>query len=294
MNPSRFALLLALSLPLAAEIGTSARSQIDELTGAKGTYTTDEDVYRVTFPRTDVKVTIEGRSMHPFLGLTSWAAFTPDSHGGLMVMGDLVLFEDEVNAAMSVALENGLEVTALHNHFFFESPRVMFMHIGGMGTADKLAAAVRGALDAVKGVRARNAQPRSQFGGPAVSEMNSITAAAIDSILGVKGQANAGMYKAAIGRKAQMHGKTVGNQMGVNTWAAFAGTDENAFVDGDLAMTEGELQPVLKALRQAGINVVAIHNHMTHEEPQYVFLHYWGKGNAASLAKGLRKALDTQ
>ena len=294
MNPSRFALLLALSLPLAAEIGTSARSRIDELTGAKGTYTADEDVYRVTFPRTDVKVTIEGRSMHPFLGLTSWAAFTPDSHGGLMVMGDLVLFEDEVNAAMSVALENGLEVTALHNHFFFESPRVMFMHIGGMGTADKLAAAVRGALDAVKGVRGTSAQPRSQFGGPAVSEMNSITAAAIDSILGVKGQANAGMYKAQIGRKARMHGKTVGNQMGVNTWAAFAGTDENAFVDGDFAMTEGELQPVLKALRQAGINVVAIHNHMTHEEPQYVFLHYWGKGNAASLAKGLRKALDTQ
>ena len=118
------------------------------MTGAKGAYTADEDVYRVTFPRADVKVTVEGRPMHPFMGLTSWAAFTPDAHGGLMVMGDLVLFEDEVNAVMSAALESGLEVTALHNHFFFESPRVMFMHIGGMGTAEKLAAAVRGALDA--------------------------------------------------------------------------------------------------------------------------------------------------
>lgn len=163
-----------------------------------------------------------------------------------------------------------------------------------MGTAEKLAAAVKNALDQVKLVRGKNAQPGSQFGGAAVPETNSISAVAIDAILGVKGQANAGMYKAQIGRKAQMHGKTVGNQMGVNTWAAFAGTDENAFVAGDFAMTEGELQTVLKALRQAGINVVAIHNHMTHEEPQYVFLHYWGKGNAAALARGLRKALDTQ
>ncbi len=291
---SRLALMMFVTLPLAAEIGLPERSKIDELTGAKGAYTADEDVYRVTFPRTDVKVTVEGRPMHPFMGLTSWAAFTPDAHGGLMVMGDLVLFEDEVNAVMSAALEGGLEVTALHNHFFFESPRVMFMHIGGMGTAEKLAGAVRKALDQVKVIRGAKAQPGAQFAGAAVPEASSITAAAIDAILGVKGQANAGMYKAQIGRKAQMHGKTVGNQMGVNTWAAFAGSDENAFVDGDFAMTEGELQPVLKALRQAGINIVAIHNHMTHEEPQYVFLHYWGKGNAATLARGLRKALDTQ
>ena len=125
--------------------------------------------------------------MHPFLGLTSWAAFTPDAHGGLMVMGDLVLFEDEVNPVMSAALDNGLEVTALHNHFFFESPRVMFMHIGGSGTADKLAAAVRTAMDKVKEIRSANAQPSSRFSGPTVPETNSITAAPIDGILGVKG-----------------------------------------------------------------------------------------------------------
>jgi hypothetical protein len=102
------------------------------------------------------------------------------------------------------------------------------------------------------------------------------------------------MYKVAIGRQATMHGKKVGNQMGVNTWAAFAGTDEAAFADGDFAMLESELQAVLKALRKAGINIVAIHNHMTEEEPQYVFLHYWGKGPAAALARGLKSALDTQ
>jgi hypothetical protein len=232
--------------------------------------------------------------MHPFMGLTSWAAFTPHSGTELMVMGDLVLFEDEVNPVMSAALDNGLEVTALHNHFFFDSPRVMFMHIGGSGTAERLATAVGRAMDKVKEVRKASPQPAAKFSGPTIPENNSITASAIDGILGVEGQVNAGMYKAAIGRKATMHGKNVGNQMGVNTWAAFAGTDEAAFVDGDFAMLESELQPVLKALRKASINIVAIHNHMTNEEPQYMFLHYWGKGEAAALARGLKSALDTQ
>ncbi len=288
-------LFVLLSLPLAGAISEAERLKIDQATGAKGSYTAEEDVYRVTFPRSDVKVAVEGRSMHPFLGLTSWAAFTPGRHHGeMMVMGDLVLFEDEVNPVMSAALDNGLEVTALHNHFFFDSPRVMFMHIGGSGTAERLGVAVRRAMDKVKEIRTAAAQPGAKFSGPVVPETNSISGGAIDSILGVKGQMNAGMYKAAIGRKASMHGKSVGNQMGVNTWAAFAGTDEAAFVDGDFAMLRDEVQPVLKALRKAGINIVAIHNHMTHEEPQYIFLHYWGKDRASALAKGLKSALDTQ
>jgi hypothetical protein len=278
----------------AAAIPQAQRETIDRVTGVKGAYTAEEDVYRVNFPRTDVKVSVEGRAMHPFLGLTSWAAFTPHSATELMVMGDLVLFEDEVNPVMSAALDNGLEVTALHNHFFFESPRVMFMHIGASGTAERLAAAVARAMEKMKDVRKAAPQPAAKFAGAPVADTNSITGSAIDGILGVKGQMNAGMYKASIGRKATMHGKTVGNQMGVNTWAAFAGTDDAAFVDGDFAMLESELQPVLKALRKAGINIVAIHNHMTNEEPQYVFLHYWGKGPAATLAKGLKSALDTQ
>ncbi len=286
--------LLLLSALLAAEIPTSTRNTIDQLTAVKGSYTAGEDVYRVTFPRTDVKVTIEDRAMHPFLGLTSWAAFTPNAGNGLIVMGDLVLFEDEVNPVMSVALENGLEVTALHNHFFYESPRVMFMHIGGTGSAESLAKAVRKALDKVREIRIANPQPVSRFAGTAIPDTSSIPAEAIDKILGVKGQTSAGMYKAVIGRQATMHGSTVGNQMGVNTWAAFAGSEESALVDGDFAMTANEILPVLKALRAAGIHIVAIHNHMTHENPQYVFLHYWGKGNAISLAKALRSAMDTQ
>lgn len=288
------AALVVFGSPSAAAVSEEQRNRIDQLTGAKGTYTAGEDVYRVNFPRTDVKVTVEGRAMHPFLGLTSWAAFTPHSAAELMVMGDLVLLEDEVNAAMSAALDNGLEVTALHNHFFFDSPRVMFMHIGGHGSAEKLATAVARSMEKVREIRKASPQPAAKFASAPVPDTNSITAAVIDNILGVKGQTNAGMYKVSIGRKAVMHGKPVSNQMGVNTWAAFAGSDDNSFVDGDFAMLETELQPVLRALRNAKINIVAIHNHMTHEEPQFVFLHYWGKGAAAALAKGLRSALDTQ
>jgi Domain of Unknown Function (DUF1259) len=287
-------LVLGATALLPASLTEAQRAAIDLATGAKGVYTAAEDTHKVTFPRTDIKVTVEGRPMPPFLGFSSWAAFTAGGHGGLMVMGDVVLLQDEVNPAMSAALDAGLEVTALHNHFFYESPRVMYMHIGGSGTAEQLAPAVKKVLDAVKSVRTAAPVPASRFAGDPVPEASAISAAAIDAILGVEGEASNGMYKATIGRSATMHGTKVGKQMGVNTWAAFAGADDNALVDGDIAMTKEELQGVLKALRKAGIEIVAIHNHMTNEEPQYVFLHYWGKGPAATLAKGLKSALDTQ
>jgi hypothetical protein len=286
-------LLIAVPLICQAALSEQQRARIDEITGAKGAYTESEDVHKVTFPRSDLKVTTDGWTMHPFMGLTSWAAFT--SHGShVMVMGDLTLAEDEVNPVMSVALESGLEVTALHNHFFFDNPRIMFMHIGGSGELDQLAGAVRKAVDKVREIRTANATPVSSFPGPSIAEKSSIAPGPIEEILGVKGQSQGGMYKVSIGREATAHGQSVGNQMGVNTWAAFAGSDDNAVVDGDFAMLASEMQDVLKALRGAGINVVAIHNHMTHEEPTYYFLHYWGKGKAADLARAIRTALDTQ
>ena len=288
------AFCLAAGANLSAALNDQQRAKLDEITGTKGAYTAAEDVHRVSFPRGDVKVTVDRWSMHPFMGLTSWAAFTSGGDSEAIVMGDLVLFEDEVNAVMSAALDNGLEVTALHNHFLFDSPKVMFMHIGGSGAVERLATGVRKAIDGVQKIRSAAPVPASQFPGQAIPEKSLINASSLDGILGVKGQTNNGMYKATIGRQANMHGREVGNQMGVNTWAAFAGSDDNAFVDGDFAMLTSELQGVLKALRKAAINIVAIHNHMTHEQPQYVFLHYWGKGPAATLAKGLRSALDTQ
>jgi hypothetical protein len=167
------------------------------------------------------------------------------------------------------------------------------MHIGGMGDARHLATGVKAVYDRVAQVRASQPKPADAFGGT-IATPSSLTAARIEEVLGAKAQVKDGMVKVSFGREAKMHGTPVGNEMGVNTWAAFAGTDERAVVDGDFAMREEELQTVLKVLRREGINIVAIHNHMTHEEPRYVFLHYWGKGKAAELAQSLKRTLDAQ
>lgn len=277
-----------------AALSESQRNAITQAVGAKGAFNEAENVYKVTFPRADVKVTVDKWAMHPFMGLTSWVAFSQGSFREGMAMGDLVLFEDEVNPVISVALDNGLEVTALHNHFLYDSPKVMFLHIGAEGSLGDLSLAVRRCLDKVKEIRTANPAPASGFGADDIPAVSSIRPEPLDRIFGLKGQTNSGMYKLVIGRAARMHGKDIAGELGVNSWAAFAGSDDHAFVDGDIAMTVNELQGVLKALRASGINVVAIHNHMTHEEPQYVFLHYWGKGKAEKLARGVHLALDKQ
>lgn len=270
-------------------------AQIEQITGLKGTWNDAEGVFKVSAPRNDVKVVVDEWAMPPFMGLTSWAAFTAGMKEQAMVMGDLVLFQDEVNPVMSAALQNGLHVTALHNHFFFDDPKVYFMHIGGEGSPRDLATGVRKAFDTVKKIRTSNPQPARTFGGFTLAQQSSITSSAIEEILGVKGQSNSGMFKAVIGRKAKMPcGCDAGKEMGVNTWAAFAGTDGQAIVDGDFCVLEGELQPVLKALRAGNINIVAIHHHMTQETPRYIFLHYWGKGKTTDLAKALKAALTIQ
>lgn len=270
-------------------------ARIEQLTGLKGSFNPAKVVFKITAARQDVPILVDGWKMPPFMGLTSWAAFTGGKDSRLMVMGDFVLFQDEVAAAMKAALDHGLAVTALHNHFFYDEPKVYFMHIGGEGDLDTLAGGVRALLDAVKGVRAAAPQPAKSFGGPALPPENHITPVPLEQILGVKLLASNGMAKAVFGRTVTMGcGCEIGADMGVNTWAAFAGTDENAMVDGDFAVTENELQTALKSLTDAGINVVAIHSHMTGETPRILFLHYWGRGRAGSLATGLKQALAGQ
>ncbi len=218
-------------------------------------------------------------------------AFTKAAQSEAMVMGDTVLFEDEVNPAMSVALENGLSVTALHNHFFFDRPRVYFMHLSGEGSVDSLATAVRKVYD-IKKIRAATPRPNESFGTKPLPEKNSISAAPLNDLFGIKAEENNGMVKFTIGRSATMHGVKLDKEMGVNTWAAFAGSDDDAVVDGDFAVTEDELQSVLKALRAAGINIVAIHSHMAQESPRILFFHYWGRGAAKELAQAVKSGLS--
>ena len=245
-------------------------------------------IAKLSVPRADLGMVIDGAQMQPFQGLTSWAAFQ-GAGDQTMVMGDIVLTETQVNPAMSAALDNGLEVTALHNHFFFDRPHVFFMHIGGVGTTGQLATGVR------KIVEAANAAPRGDgFEGVKIPAQNTIDPKPLEAILRASAQAKDGIAKFSFGRKTSMHGTEVGEALGVNTWAAFGGSDSAAVVDGDFAMLEDELQDVLKTLRHANINVVAIHNHMTHEQPRIMFLHFWATGPADGLARGIKAALDTQ
>ena len=252
-------------------------------------------VVKLSFPRTDIPVEVDGNTLPPFMGLTSWTSFMPSEKPAVeaMVMGDLVLFEDEVGPAMSAALDNGLAVTALHNHFFFDKPRVYFMHISGEGRTFALAKAVKAVHDAQVAVRQKSELPQSSFGSPAVTVPSRIDGAKLDAVFRIKGTAKDGMYKVVIGRKATAStGDAIGKAMGVNTWAAFAGTDDSALVDGDFAVTESELQPVLKALKAGNIHVVAIHSHMTGENPRILFLHFWGRGPAQALGTTLERAVN--
>ena len=284
-------LIIAVSFAtVATGLAALDTAKIDNLTGLKGKMNEKEGVYKVTFPRDDVKIAVGGWTMPPFMGLGTWAAFT-ETKNGAMVMGDTVLFEDEVNPVMSVALDNGLSVTALHNHFFFDHPKVYFMHIEGQGTVEQLAGAVRKVYDKAKEIRTANPQPQDSFGGTGLPEKNSISAEPLNKIFGMSGETNTGMVKFTIGHPATMHGVKIGNAMGVNTWMAFAGSDDNAVVDGDFAVSEDELQSALKAIRAGGINIVAIHSHMTHESPRILFFHYWGRGPAKELAEAIQGAL---
>jgi hypothetical protein len=284
--------------PTAANDALSApidEKAVAEATGVEKPETSPDGVVKASFPRKDVDVLVDGAKLPPFMGLTSWAAFTPGKKGvaDAMVMGDLVLFEDEVNPVMSALLDHGVEVTALHNHFFFDAPHVYFMHIGGEGTVAKLGGGVRAAMDKIAEIRKKAPKPAHTFGAGVLPAKSTIDGAKLEAVFGVKGQAKDGMFKATMGRKATAScGCNVGKSMGVNTWAAFLGSDDDAVVDGDFAMAEGELQGVLKTLRGGGINIVAIHHHMSGETPRILFLHYWGRGKAAELAATVKKALD--
>jgi hypothetical protein len=261
-------------------------AKIEQLTGATGMLNEQEGVFKVSVPRSDLSVKVGSVKMTPPMGLTSWAAFQPAGEH-LMVMGDMVMTEPQVNLVMSAALDNGLEVTALHNHFFGDAPKVMFMHIGGMGSLDALGTAVGKVFAKIKETSGMTDLPTAEL-DPATTSLDPTK---IEGVIGAKGALGSGVYKITIGRTTTMHGMTVGNTMGVNTWAAFVGSDDKAVVDGDFAMLEGELQGVLKALRGAGINIVAIHNHMTGESPRFVFLHYWGIGSTTQLSQGLKAGL---
>jgi hypothetical protein len=250
-----------------------------------------DGVLKVNIPRNDLRVTISQRPAPTPFGFGGWVALTK-GEGMDVMMGDLVLTEDEVNPVMSALLQNGLDVTALHNHFFWEQPRIFYMHVHGMGSASDLAKRVRPAIDLIDQA-AKKAQA-SASSAPAQASAT-LDGAALAKIIGTTGEQTGPVYKITIGRpdiNMREHGAPINARMGLNTWAAFAGTDADAMVAGDVAMLEHEVTPVLKSLRASGINVVAIHHHMTDVKPVVIFLHYYGTGPAAKLAQAVRGAVD--
>src|SRR6516225_9534423 len=263
-------------------------AKIDSITGLKGKLNSEEGVYKVSQPRTDLKITVDQWEMPPFMGLTSWAAFQAGAQKNAMVMGDLVLMQDEVNPVMSALLDSGLEVTALHNHFFWENPRIYYMHLHGHGKASDLAERIKPPLMLIGKDEppppASSATPKS-----------SLDTAQIAKIVGHDGEQNGAVYKITVGRddlKLQEMGALINSRMGLNTWAAFYGSNEDAAIAGDVAMLESEVTPTLKALRSHGLDVVAIHHHMIETQPVIIFLHYWGRGPSSQLAQGFKAALD--
>jgi hypothetical protein len=244
-------------------------------------------VLKLNVPRADLKVTIGGRPAPTPFGFGGWVALTKGTGGHDVMMGDLVLTEDEVNPVMSAILGSGLEVTALHNHFFHETPRMFYMHVHGTGSAADLATRLEPALDLIP--KPPPPAPTTPPPPPAID------GAALTAIVGHPGEQTGPVYKITIGRPdlpIREHGAAITARMGLNTWAAFAGTDADAMVAGDVAMRESELPAVLRALRAGGLEVVAIHHHMTGVEPTVIFLHYFGTGPATVLAKAVRQAVD--
>lgn len=294
MNRTPLRIVLGLALIGACTAAMAATLDAKAIGAAAGTATSVEadGTVKIGWSRSDVAVQVDGMALPPAAGLGSWAAFTSMGNGA-MVMGDTVVFQDEVDAAMDAAFSHGLEVTALHNHFFYDQPRVFFMHIGGEGDAKVLAEGVKAVWDAIRAVRKANPKPAEGFPG-GTPQPGSFDAKNLATILGNPLADNHGVLKMTVARSGRMHGIAFGGPMGLTTWAAFTGGDALAAMDGDFIMSANEVQPVLHALRKAGIHVVALHNHMLGGEPQYFFLHFWSKGPAAELAKGLRSALDAQ
>jgi hypothetical protein len=264
---------------------------IGEISGADAAAAPDGTV-KIGWPRTDVVVTVDGMTLPPAAGLGSWAAFAPMASAA-MVMGDTVVFEDEVDAAIDAAFAHGLSVTAIHNHFFHDTPKVYFMHIGGEGKPEILAAGVKAVWAAIREVRSGRPQPATGFGGQAPSAGH-VDADAISKIVGQPASDTQGVAKVTIGRNGTMHGMDVGASMGLTTWAAFSGSDALAAMDGDFIMTAEESQPILKALRKGGVHIVALHSHMMGEQPSFYFTHFWGTGKAEDLARAFRAALDAR
>jgi hypothetical protein len=281
--------LTSVASPVRAQDMPANYKQVLDTLGKTGDF--KDNVLKVNIPRNDLSVTVANVKTPTPFGFGGWVAMTKGTGGMDVMMGDLVLTQDEVNPVMSALLDNGLEATALHNHFFWDEPRMFYMHVHGHGTLEDLARKVKPALDLI----GRGSKPPAAPAAPVPNAGAPLNVAKLAQIAGHMGEQNGAVYKITVGRddlKLTEMGAPINSRMGLNTWAAFVGTDANAAIAGDVAMLATEVTPVLKTLRQNGLDVVAIHHHMLDTQPAIYFLHYWGTGPADKLAAGFKAALD--
>jgi len=295
LNP-RFLLRSMLALGLAlipsamfAQDVPAEYQQVLTALGKQGDF--KDNVLKVNIPRNDIKVTVAGVATPTPFGFGGWVALTKGDGGHQVLMGDLVLLQDEVNPVMSALLDNGLDVTALHNHFFWDEPRMFYMHVHGHGTAADLARKLKPAIDLIGKATAGSSAPAPAPPAP----QTALNTARLVEIVGTPGEQTGAVYKFTLPRsdlKVVEMGAPINARMGLNTWAAFTGSTEKAAIAGDVAMLESEVTPVLNVLRKNGLDIVAIHHHMTNDRPMIIFLHYWGTGPAEKLATGFKAAVN--
>src|SRR5262245_40343359 len=289
LTATLLALTASFATPMHAQDIPAEYQQVLSTLGKQGDF--KDNVLKVNIPRNDVKVTVAGVATPTPFGFGGWVAMTKGDGGHQVLMGDLVLLQDEVNPVMSALLENGFDVTALHNHFFWDEPRMFYMHVHGHGSAADLARKLKPALDLIGKSTAVSSTPPPAPTAP----QTALNTARLATIVGAQGEQTGAVYKFTLGRsdlKVVEMGAPINARMGLNTWAAFTGSDDKAAIAGDVAMLESEVTPVLKALRGHGLDVVAIHHHMTNDRPVIIFLHYWGTGPAEQLAQAFKAAVS--
>jgi len=272
---------------------TEEIAAIDNALGKKGSYKEAEAVYTTPLPRNDLKMKIKGEAVPIPFGFGGWVSFKKTANGkSAMVMSDTVLQQEEVNPLISAAHANGLEIAAIHNHFFYEEPRIFYMHIHGMGTVAEL---VKKYADTIRDSKLFPANQPAPATSSTVTRKENFDIPALDGIVKYTGTVNGPTYKYTIGRadlKVMAMGVEMTSSIGLNSWASFAGKQDDAHIAGDIAMLQSEVNLVIKTLRSHNLEIVAVHNHMLGDDPHMIFLHYYGRGNALTLAKGFRAALD--
>ena len=291
---SLFGSLLAalFSTVLLGQVPEHVRVSIDQIIGSQGEYAVDDAVYKVVLPRTEATIVYDYQTLSPNLGLNSWVAFKRAVHDEALLAGQLLLLDDEVNPVITTALEAGLDVTGLASSNIFDGPHLHSVDVSGMGAFQDLATAFRKCLDEI--VQVRRASIRQLSTAPDVQLASSIDPAPLDAVLSLKGVVIEGVYRAASGTTALLHGEQVGREMGMSTWITIAGTNDNAVAHGEIVAGADDLRKVLTALRGKGISIASIRNHTVGEQPPFVFVQFWGKGVAVELARAIRYALDHQ